>query len=289
MKNILITGANGQLGSELQKLFPLHPYYHYFSTDVDTLNLCNKNEVASYFAQTQPDYIINCAAYTAVDRAEDDRELCYAVNRDAVRNLAEAARGKAKIIHISTDYVFDGTKKFPLNELDTPNPTSIYGKSKLEGEQVLEEILPENMIIRTAWLYSSFGNNFVKTMIRLGKEKESLNVVSDQIGTPTYAADLAGTILDIIDRCENENTFPAGIYHYSNEGFCSWHDFCVKIFELTGLKCKVNPIPTSAYPTKASRPMYSVLDKTKIKTIFGLEIPKWEDSLKKCIEIFEFS
>jgi dTDP-4-dehydrorhamnose reductase len=283
-KNLLITGANGQLGSELQLLAVLYPSFRFFPTDVDTLNLCNKDEIELFIRENAIDYVINCAAYTAVDKAEDDAALCYKINRDTVRNLAEAASGKSRIIHISTDYVFDGTGQSPLKETDKTNPQSVYGKSKLEGEQVLMEVLPESIIIRTAWLYSSFGNNFVKTMIRLGKEKESLNVVNDQTGTPTYAADLAKAILDIIAFIENRNVFPAGIYHYSNEGICSWYDFCLKILELADIKtCKVNPVSTAEYPTKAKRPVYSVLDKTKIKDIFQIEIPQWETSLEKMI------
>jgi dTDP-4-dehydrorhamnose reductase len=284
-KNILITGANGQLGSELQQLAALYPQFRFFPTDVDTLNLCHKEDIESFIQQNKIDYVINCAAYTAVDKAEDDVELCYKINRDAVRNLAEAANGKAKIIHISTDYVFDGQGNSPLKESDKTNPQSVYGKSKLAGEQALLENAPESIIIRTAWLYSSFGNNFVKTMMRLGKEKDTLNVVSDQYGTPTYAADLAKAILDIIERSETENQFLADIYHYSNTGICTWYDFCNKIHELSNINCNVNPVPTSGYPTKATRPIYSVLDKTKIKETFQIEIPDWDKSLAKCINL----
>jgi len=287
-KNILITGANGQLGSELQELIPSYKQFNFFATDVDTLNLCDKKEVESYIKKNNINYIVNCAAYTAVDKAEDDVKLCYEINRDAVKNLAEAANGKAKVIHVSTDYVFDGKGTLPYAETYPTEPQSVYGKSKKEGEIVLLEQCPESIVIRTAWLYSAFGNNFVKTMIRLGKERETLNVVSDQIGTPTYAADLAKAIMDIIVLSEHTQTFASGLYHYSNDGVCSWYDFCVKIHELAGVKtCNVNPIPTSAYPTKATRPMYSVLDKTKIAETFKLKIPQWEESLKKCIRILE--
>jgi len=280
VQSILITGAKGQLGSELQELIPLYPQYRFFPTDIDTLDLCDKEAIESFLDTNCINYIVNCAAYTAVDKAEDDSALCYLINRDAVRNLAEAACGKAKIIHISTDYVFDGASKRPLRETDETNPQSVYGKSKLEGEQVLLKTAPESIIIRTAWLYSSFGNNFVKTMIRLGKEKESLNVVSDQTGTPTNAADLAKAILQIIEESEKSNVFQAGIYHYSNEGVCTWYDFCLKIHELAGINtCKVNPVSTAEYPTKAVRPQYSVLDKSKIKETFHLVIPQWEESL----------
>ena len=284
LQSILITGANGQLGRELQELIPLYPHYRFFPTDIDTLDLCNKEAVARFLDKNRIDYIINCAAYTAVDKAEDDIDLCYRINRDAVRNLAEAAGEKAKIIHISTDYVFDGTSQRPLRETDETNPQSVYGKSKLEGEQILMQPAPAGIIIRTAWLYSSYGNNFVKTMIRLGKEKESLNGVSDQTGTPTYSADLAKAILHIIEESEKSDVFHSGVYHYSNEGICSWYDFCLKIHELADIKtCKVNPVSTAEYPTKAVRPVYSVLDKTKIKETFNLKIPQWEESLKECL------
>ena len=280
-KNILVTGANGQLGSELKELYSQYPDFNFISTDVDTLDLTKKADVLQCIEENKIDYIFNCAAYTAVDKAEDDVETCYLVNRDCVKNLAEAALGKAKIIHISTDYVFDGNGNRPYTETDTTNPQSVYGKSKLEGEQILMKICPESIIIRTAWLYSAFGNNFVKTMIRLGREKDSLNVVSDQMGTPTNAADLAKLILDIITFSEKTETFPSGIYHYSNEGECSWYDFCLAIHKLAGISaCKVKPIATSDYPTKATRPMYSVLSKTKIKSVFRTEIPEWESSLK---------
>jgi dTDP-4-dehydrorhamnose reductase len=284
-KKILITGANGQLGSELQELASGYPQFEFFLTDVDTLNLCDKAETESFFAGNPVDYVINCAAYTAVDKAEDDVEICYKVNRDAVQNLAESAQKQTRIIHISTDYVFDGTGKIPLKESDRTNPQSVYGNSKLAGEQILMKIKPESIVIRTAWLYSSFGNNFVKTMIRLGKERDSLNVVSDQTGTPTYAADLAKAILDVILWSEENNIFPAGVYHYSNEGICSWYDFTLKIHELAGIAAgKVHPIPTSAYPTKAKRPMYSVLDKTKIKSTFQITVPAWEESLERMMK-----
>ncbi|MDR0681950.1 MAG: dTDP-4-dehydrorhamnose reductase [Dysgonamonadaceae bacterium] len=283
-KNILITGANGQLGNELQVLFSQYQDFIFFATDVDTLNLCNKKEITDFIEQNEIHYIVNCAAYTAVDKAEDEMELCYKINRDAVRNLAEAAQGKAKIIHISTDYVFDGKATVPYKETDTTHPQSVYGKSKEEGEIVLLEQAPESIIIRTAWLYSLFGNNFVKTMIRLGKERTSLNVVNDQMGTPTYAADLAKAILDIIVFSENTQILASGIYHYSNAGITTWFGFTEKIFQLSNIKnCQLNPIPTSEYPTKAARPAYSVLDKTKIKETFPVAVPEWENSLEKML------
>ena len=283
-KNILITGADGQLGSEIRLLNSFFPSFKFFFTDIGQLNLLEKCNITNFIAKNEIDYIINCSAYTNVDKAEDEPQLCMAVNRDAVRNLAEAASGKAKVIHISTDYVFDGNASSPLKETDPVNPQSVYGKSKLEGEQILMEILPESIIVRTSWLYSGFGNNFVKTMLRLGKERDSLSVVNDQLGSPTYAADLARALLDILVFSEEKGQFLSGIYHYSNEGICSWYEFCLKIFELSGTKdCFVSPIPTSGYPTKAQRPLYSVLDKTKIKKTFHIDIPDWESSLRKLL------
>lgn len=284
IKNILVTGSNGQLGSELSKLFDSYPQFHFFPTDIDTLDLCNRTEVKNFVEKNDIAYIVNCAAYTAVDKAEDEVEISYKVNRDAVENLGLVANGQAKVIHVSTDYVFDGRGDLPYKETNQTNPQSVYGKSKREGEEILLKTCPDSIIIRTAWLYSTFGNNFVKTMIRLGKERESLNVVADQIGTPTCAEDLARAIMHIIDWSEKQNKFESGIYHYSNEGICSWYDFTVKIFETENITCKVNPITTKKYPTKAARPAYSVLDKTKIKTTFQLTIPQWEDSLKKTLE-----
>ncbi|MDR1682796.1 MAG: dTDP-4-dehydrorhamnose reductase [Candidatus Symbiothrix sp.] len=283
-KNILITGAKGQLGSELSNLFENYPELRFFPTDIDTLDLTDKQAISDFVSANQIDYVVNCAAYTAVDKAEDDADLCYKINRDAVQNLAEAAVGKAKILHVSTDYVFAGDGNRPYIETDPTNPQSVYGKSKRAGEEILLQVCPESIIVRTAWLYSIYGNNFVKTMIRLGKERSDLNVVSDQKGTPTYAADLAQALLSIINFSEKNQNFPAGIYHYSNEGITSWFEFTQKIHELAGITaCTVHPIPTDQYPTKAARPMYSVLDKTKIKQTFNLAIPQWENSLDKCI------
>jgi dTDP-4-dehydrorhamnose reductase len=284
--NILITGAKGQLGSELQEIQVHYPEFNFIPTDVDELDLTKKEAVETFIATHKINYIVNCAAYTAVDKAEDDVELCYKINRDAVKNLAEAANGKAKIIHISTDYVFDGKATKPYKETDTTHPQSVYGKSKLAGEEVLLAACPESIIIRTAWLYSIYGNNFVKTMLRLGKERPELNVVYDQKGTPTYAADLAQAILSVIVHSEKTQTFPAGIYHYSNEGITTWFDFTEKIFQLAGITtCTVHPITTEQYPTKAARPQYSVLDKTKIKDTLEMIVPEWEYSLKRCINL----
>ena len=288
-KNILITGAKGQLGREIQPIGTLYPNFRFIPTDIEELDLTDKARVANFITAQAIDYIINCAAYTAVDKAEDEVELCYKINRDTVNNLAEAAAGKAKIIHISTDYVFDGRATLPYRETDPTCPQSVYGKSKLAGEEALLAACPESMIIRTAWLYSVYGNNFVKTMLRLGKERPALNVVSDQQGTPTYAADLAQALLFLIVHAEKTGDFPAGIYHYSNAGITTWFDFTKKILQLAGItSCTVHPVTTGQYPVKAARPRYSVLDKTKIRETFGITVPEWEESLLRCIRLLNF-
>lgn len=283
-KNILITGSNGQLGNEIKRVSVSHEdNFKFFFTDVNELDITNREAVESYLKENNIKYIVNCAAYTAVDKAEDDVELCYKINRDAVANLGiAAANNGAKVIHVSTDYVFDGTASNPYQETDATNPQSVYGKSKQEGEEILLETCPQSIIIRTAWLYSIFGNNFVKTMMKYGKERDELNVVADQTGTPTNAADLARTIIKMLDFSEAQR-FEAGIYHFSNEGVTSWYDFTIAIHKSAGISCKVNPITTEQYPTKAKRPQYSVLDKAKIKSVFNLSIPNWEDSLNICI------
>lgn len=285
-KNVLVTGANGQLGSELRRATADHnDILNFIFTDVTELDITDIQAVDEFVKNNKIRYIINCAAYTAVDKAEDDTELCYKINKDAVRNLGiAAANNQAKVIHVSTDYVFDGTGSRPYTESDQVCPKSVYGKSKQEGESALLEACADSIIIRTAWLYSTFGNNFVKTMIKLGKERESLNVVADQTGTPTNAADLAKAIVKILDYSEANSHFKAGIYHYSNEGITTWYDFTKAIHHDAGITtCKVNPISTDQYPTRASRPQYSVLDKSKIKAAFGIQIPQWEDSLRVCI------
>ncbi|MDR0829807.1 MAG: dTDP-4-dehydrorhamnose reductase [Prevotellaceae bacterium] len=279
---ILVTGSYGQLGNEIRVALQQFPDTEVIMTDVDTLDICNKNAVERFFEQNKPDFIVNCAAYTAVDKAENDVDLCYKINRDAVENLAKsAAKIGAKIVHISTDYVFDGTANVPYSEDVKVCPKSIYGKSKAAGEEVLMENNGQNsIIIRTAWLYSIFGNNFVKTMLRLGAEKEQISVVFDQIGTPTNAADLAKAIVEII----HTKTFVSGIYHFSNEGVCSWYDFTKAIFDIKKYDCKLLPIESSQYPVPAPRPSFSVLNKAKIKSVFGIEIPHWHDSLLKMTE-----
>ena len=280
MKNILVTGANGQLGNEINILSQKNSNYNYFFTDVNELDICDENMVADFVVSHNIDIIINCAAYTAVDKAEDEKELCDKINNIAVGNLAAAAqKNNASFIHISTDYVFDGTNHFPYKENEKCSPASVYGATKLAGENKAMELCSRCMIFRTAWLYSEFGNNFVKTMMKYGKEKEVMKVVFDQIGTPTYAKDLAEIIFVAIDK-----GIVPGIYHFTNEGVCSWYDFSKAIFRLAGIQsCNVKPIHTEEYPYKAHRPHYSVLDKTKIKETYNIEIPYWEDSLKKCI------
>lgn len=277
---ILVTGANGQLGNEMQVLSKENPQHVYFFTDVQELDICDEQAINRFVTDNEIDIIVNCAAYTAVDKAEDNPELCDKLNHIAPGYLARAAQSRnAAIIQISTDYVFDGTAHVPYTEKEPTCPNSVYGTTKLAGEQAVMAQCTNAMIIRTAWLYSTFGNNFVKTMIRLGKERESLGIVFDQIGTPTYAEDLARAIYVAI----NQGIVP-GIYHFSNEGVCSWYDFTIAIHRIAGITaCKVRPLHTDEYPAKAPRPNYSVLDKTKIKTTFGIEIPHWEESLTKCI------
>ncbi|MCD8292094.1 MAG: dTDP-4-dehydrorhamnose reductase [Prevotella sp.] len=282
--NILITGCNGQLGSEMRLIENEHTQHTFFNTDVDELDITDQSAIDNFVDNNDIEGIVNCAAYTAVDKAESNNQLCTALNTEAPVYLAAAmARRGGWLIQISTDYVFNGKKFTPYIETDTPCPDSVYGSTKLAGELAVSKFCKNTMIIRTAWLYSSFGNNFVKTMIRLGKEKSELGVVFDQIGTPTYARDLARTIMTAIEK----GVVP-GVFHFSNEGVCSWYDFTKVIHRLTGITtCKVKPIHTSEYPTPATRPAYSVLDKTKIKTTYGIEIPYWEDSLAECIKLLE--
>ena len=282
-KNLLITGANGQLGSSLQKIQPMYPGYAFFFTDVDTLDICDKQQIVEFVQSNRIGYIFNCAAYTAVDKAEDDSERCMRINRDAIRYIGEVAQAEGiKVIHISTDYVFDGKETRPYREDDPTHPVSVYGRSKLEGEIALQQICPDAVVIRTAWLYSEYGANFVKTMLRLGKEREEIQVVCDQTGSPTYAEDLALAMMSVVEHPQ----YLPGIYHFTGEGICSWYDFAVKIMELAGLNCQVHPIQTHEYPTRAIRPAFSVLDKGKITTTFDLQIPHWEESLKKCLSTF---
>lgn len=285
MKKILVTGSNGQLGSELQLIAPQMKDADFVFTDVDTLDICNKEDIERFVSGKSFDFIVNCAAYTAVDKAEEDEEKCFAINCEAVRNIGEVAASKGiKVIHVSTDYVFDGSAHIPYTEGVKINPQTVYGKSKANGEADLKRVCLDAVIIRTSWLYSVFGNNFVKTMLKLGREREELKVVFDQIGTPTNAADLAAAILHIIEKTnENESAFKTGVYHYSNEGVCSWYDFTIAIHKLAGIQCNVLPIESKEYPAKTPRPFYSVLNKGKIKKTFGLSIPHWEQSLSTCV------
>lgn len=281
MKNILVTGANGQLGNEMRLLAEVNKEYTYFFTDVAELDICDEQAVMNFVTAHQIDIIVNCAAYTAVDKAEDNQELCDKLNHVAPGYLAKAIQTRGGyLVQVSTDYVFDGTAHVPYTEEQPTCPDSVYGTTKLAGEQEAMKYCANTMIIRTAWLYSTFGNNFVKTVLRLGREKDSLGVIFDQIGTPTYARDLAVAIFAAIHK----GIIP-GIYHFSNEGVCSWYDFTQMIHHLADIKtCKLRPLHTEEYPTKAKRPHYSVLDKTKIKDIYGIEIPYWVDSLKECID-----
>ena len=278
--NILITGCNGQLGNEMQLLEKEYPQHAYFNTDVAELDITDQAAIEQFVSENKIDGIVNCAAYTAVDKAEENQAFCSKLNADAPGLLAAAIEKRGGwMIQISTDYVFDGTNHRPYVETDSVCPNSTYGRTKLAGEQAVQQACSHSMIIRTAWLYSTFGNNFVKTMIRLGKEKPELGVIFDQIGTPTYARDLAAAIFAAV----NKGIVP-GIYHFSNEGVISWYDFTKAIHRIAGITtCHVRPLHTEEYPTPAARPHYSVLDKTKIKETFGIEVPYWEDSLAECI------
>ena len=278
--NILVTGCNGQLGNEMQLLEKTNPQHTYFNTDVQELDITDQGAIERFVDENAIDGIVNCAAYTAVDKAEDNQALCRLLNAVAPGYLASAIGKKGGwMIQVSTDYVFDGTNHTPYREDEPTCPNSVYGETKLEGEKAVQQACGNSMIIRTAWLYSTFGNNFVKTMMRLGKEKPELGVIFDQIGTPTYARDLAVAIFAAI----NQGVKP-GIYHFSNEGVISWYDFTKAIHRIAGITgCKVRPLHTAEYPTPANRPHYSVLDKTKIKQAYGLDIPYWEESLAECI------
>ena len=287
MNNILVTGGNGQLGSELKEIASNYPDYNFSFTDVKTLDITNHTSVKEFIEINNINGVINCAAYTAVDKAESEPELADAINHLAVANFARLSKDKnIKLIHISTDYVFDGTNHKPYVETDTPNPKSVYGQTKLDGELAMQEINPANsIIIRTSWVYSKFGNNFVKTMLRLAETRDEISVVADQIGTPTNAADLAEAILNILPQIKNETV---ELFHYSNEGVCSWYDFAKAIFEIDGLTIKANPIESAQYPTPAERPFYSVLNKKKIKEKYKIKVPYWKDALIKCMEIINY-
>lgn len=280
---IVVTGANGQLGRSIRRLSVEHRELDFVFTDIDSLDIGNRDAVLA-FAETHPvDFIVNCAAYTAVDKAEEEEEQCRRINTDAVAYLGEAAQHiGARILHVSTDYVFGGDSYMPYQENDPVSPTSVYGRTKLAGEKALSAVCPDAIIVRTAWLYSEYGHNFMKTMLRLGAERPEIRVVNDQIGSPTYAGDLAEAILSLLEK-ERQGEQNSGIYHYTNEGVCSWYDFAHSIIRIAGLPAKVIPIPTREYPTAAKRPTYSVLSKEKIKREYHWVIPHWEDSLRKCL------
>ena len=278
MNKILVTGSNGQLGSEIRELSKSIKADFFF----DALDITDQDALKSFIKTNKIDTIINCAAYTAVDRAEDDEVLANRVNHQAVKYLAEISKENGiKLIHVSTDYVFDGESCKPYKEDDKTNPITVYGKTKLKGEKAIQEVAPKNsVIIRTSWVYSSFGNNFVKSMLKYGREKDELRVVYDQVGTPTYARDLAKMVLDIMAKIKNDEV---EIYHYSNEGVLSWYDFSKEIMKMACIECEITPIESFEYPTPASRPHFGVLNKSKIKKKFGIKIPFWKDSLSECL------
>jgi dTDP-4-dehydrorhamnose reductase len=280
--NLLITGANGQLGNELRRLAAGYERQRFFFTDVEELDITQPGAVEAYFDRHRIQAAVNCAAYTAVDRAETDEAAAMLINAVAVRHLAEACtRRHARLIHISTDYVFDGRACMPYREDHPAAPLSAYGRTKLAGEREALTV-PQSVVIRTSWLYSAFGNNFVKTMLRLGRERDSLEVVSDQIGTPTCAADLAQCIMTIVESMQDGH-FTPGVFHFSGEGVCSWYDFACQIMRLAGLPCHVQPVESKDRPTTAIRPYYSVLNKAAVKTAYGIRIPHWQASLEKCL------
>ncbi|MCK9156292.1 MAG: dTDP-4-dehydrorhamnose reductase [Paludibacteraceae bacterium] len=281
--NILVTGANGQLGNSIQKISKEYPSNNFFFTDMPEVDITNLELLENLMKENIINAIINCAAYTAVDKAEDNEAIAAKINVDGPRNLAIAAKNaNAKLVHVSTDYVFNGKNNLPLKETDTTDPIGAYGRTKRAGEVAVEEVGGDSIVIRTAWLYSEFGGNFVKTMLRLGKEKTEMGVVYDQIGTPTYATDLAYAIMDLLTKGFSGFT----LYHFSNEGVISWYDFAKTIFDLSGIDIKLNALESSEYPSKAERPAYSVLNKKKIK-LAGVKVPYWRDSLIKCLELLK--
>lgn len=284
MNNILVTGSNGQLGNELRLVVEeKDKVNNYFFTDVEELDITNKSDVSQFLLANDIDVVVNCAAYTNVDKAEDEKEIADLINHIGVKNLAESCNERdGFLIHISTDYVFDGTKNTPYTETDETKPLGVYGETKLRGENAIINSGCEYVIIRTSWLYSSFGNNFLKTMQRLTAEKESLKVVFDQVGTPTYAGDLANVIYTIIQR--DGADIKNQIFHFSNEGVCSWYDFAISINEYFENDCRINPCLSEEFPSKVKRPSYSVLDKIKIKNTLGIEISYWRESMEKCIK-----
>lgn len=282
---VLVTGANGQLGQSLQFIASNYPAIQFVFCSSADLDITNKQNCQTVFSKYKPNYCINTAAYTAVDKAESEPEKAHLINAIGAKNLAEVcAAFSTKLLHVSTDFVFDGNHTNPYTETDKPNPTGVYGQTKLDGEKAIQETFDDYFIIRTSWVYSQFGNNFMKTMLRLASERDTLSVVNDQIGTPTNAVDLAECLVKVIQTDNQQPTTDNfGIYNFSNEGQCSWYDFAKKIFEIHKVKIDLLPIPTSSYPTPAKRPKYSVLDKSKIKEVFGVEVKSWEKSLKTAI------
>jgi dTDP-4-dehydrorhamnose reductase len=283
-QRILVTGSNGQLGNELRTLAGSYPSFDFIFLTREEVSLEDQNGIAITIAKHEPQFCINCAAYTAVDKAEEEKGLAFKINADAVGELARSCKeNSCRLIHISTDYVFDGSSAVPYKEDAETNPQGVYGASKLKGEELAMQNDPSSVIIRTSWVYSEFGKNFVKTMIRLMKEKNGINVVNDQIGSPTYAADLADALLTIISKISTKNNAPGGVFHYCNEGIISWYDFALAIKDEIGSECVVKPIATSQYPTVAKRPAYSVLDTSKIQSTFQLKLINWKQSLASCL------
>ncbi len=289
MSKILVTGSSGQLGREIKVLSNDYKDIEFIFRDIDTLDLTDYDLLDEFFNAHKPDFLINCAAYTAVDRAEKEKESAFRINAEVPGKLAELCQKfSTKLVHISTDYVFDGKNYRPYREDDVPNPLSVYAKSKFEGENRILEF-NNSVIIRTSWLYSTTGDNFVRKMLKLGKVQKELKVVYDQIGSPTYAGDLAEAILRIVNSAITfDKNFVPGIYHYSNEGICSWYDLAVEIFRIAGIDCKVHPIESKEYPLPAKRPLYSIMNKDKIKKTYKIEIPHWKDSLNKFFETYKF-
>lgn len=290
IRHILVTGKSGQLGQSIQKLAQQYPQFDFQFVGRDELDLSQPEQIKHTLSNYQFDALINCAAYTAVDKAEVEQELADTINHRSVGQLAQAAKdNNAVLIHISTDYVFDGKNYKPYQVYDAVKPVNVYGDSKLKGEQAIHAVNPSAFIIRTSWVYSEFGHNFVKTMLKLGQERDQLNIIVDQVGSPTYATDLAAVILESLCYTDQKTTSANRVktYHFSNEGVCSWYDFANAIFELKGLDCAVNPIGTQDYPTPAKRPHYSVMDKTNIKQAFGISIPYWKGSLAACLKELE--
>jgi len=279
---IIILGKGGQLASELESLKSYDQNWSFLS--IGELNICDKDAVSTYFKSNPCDVVVNCAAYTAVDKAEEEIEACYNVNLIGVENLLESIKfNNSKLIHISSDYVFDGNKPTPYSEKDPGSPVEVYGKSKLAGEKVINDSKVKSIIIRTSWLYSNYGHNFVKTMLKIGKERENIGVVADQFGSPTFAYDLAKTIIKIVE--DKKYTWSIGdVFHYSNEGSCTWHEFALEIFKISNIDVNVKKLTTDEFPTKAKRPKYSLLDKSKIKDVFGIDVPHWKNSLMKMLE-----